>query len=49
MKMKMSHPIFSGGFQELILIDNKIKDKVLQEYFNVMIFKDLIETIPEFS
>ncbi|MCD4668815.1 MAG: ATP-binding protein, partial [Actinomycetia bacterium] len=33
----------SGGFPELIFMDNEIKDRVLQEYFNVMIFRDLIE------
>jgi len=32
-----------GGFPELIFMDNEIKDRVLQEYFNVMIFRDLIE------
>ena len=32
-----------GGFPELIFIDGEIKDRVLQEYFNVMIFRDLIE------
>lgn len=32
-----------GGFPELILADSEIKDRVLQEYFNVMIFRDLIE------
>lgn len=32
-----------GGFPELISVDNEIKDRVLQEYFNVMIFRDLIE------
>ena len=32
-----------GGFPELIFMDNEIKNRVLQEYFNVMIFRDLIE------
>ena len=32
-----------GGFPELISVDKEIKDRVLQEYFNVMIFRDLIE------
>jgi len=32
-----------GGFPELIFLDDEIKDRVLQEYFNVMIFRDLIE------
>ena len=32
-----------GGFPELISVDSGIKNKVLQEYFNVMIFRDLIE------
>jgi uncharacterized protein len=35
--------LFCGGFPELIFIDEDIKNKVLQEYFNVMIFYDLIE------
>ena len=33
----------NGGFPELIWIDSEIKNKILQEYFNVMIFRDLIE------
>lgn len=32
-----------GGFPELIFIADGIKNSVLQEYFNVMIFRDLIE------
>src|SRR4030065_2496877 len=32
-----------GRFPELISVDSGIKNKVLQEYFNVMIFRDLIE------
>lgn len=35
--------LVNGGFPELILLDSEIKYKVLQEYFNVMIFRDLIE------
>ena len=35
--------LYDGGFPELIFIDNEIKNSVLQEYFNVMIFRDLIE------
>lgn len=35
--------LYSGGFPELISVDNEIKGRVLQEYFNVMIFRDLIE------
>lgn len=35
--------LYDGGFPELIFIDDEIKNSVLQEYFNVMIFRDLIE------
>lgn len=35
--------LFSGGFPELIWLGDEIKSRVLQEYFNVMIFRDLIE------
>jgi uncharacterized protein len=35
--------LLEGGFPELIFIDDEIKNSVLQEYFNVMIFRDLIE------
>jgi hypothetical protein len=35
--------LFNGGFPEIIKMDNDLKNKVLQEYFNVMIFRDLIE------
>ena len=32
-----------GGYPELIGIDQKFKSDILQEYFNVMIYKDLVE------
>lgn len=32
-----------GGFPELIRQEDALKDKILQEYFNVMLFRDLIE------
>ncbi len=32
-----------GGFPELIRLEDVLKDKILQEYFNVMLFRDLIE------
>jgi predicted AAA+ superfamily ATPase len=32
-----------GGFPELIRQEDTLKDKILQEYFNVMLFRDLIE------
>jgi len=35
--------LYGGGFPELIWMDSEIKNKILQEYFNVMIFRDLIE------
>ena len=34
----------SGGFPEVVLEkDNLIRQKILQEYFNVMLFRDLVE------
>jgi uncharacterized protein len=32
-----------GGYPELLEIDDRFKPKVLQEYFNVMIYRDLLE------
>jgi len=32
-----------GGFPELIKQKDNLKDKILQEYFNVMVMRDLIE------
>jgi hypothetical protein len=32
-----------GGFPELLRFDRSFKTKVLQEYFNVMIYRDIIE------
>lgn len=32
-----------GGFPELVKQSDDLKDKILQEYFNVMVFRDLIE------
>ena len=32
-----------GGFPELLKQDEEFKEKILQEYFNVMVFRDLIE------
>lgn len=32
-----------GGFPELIKQEDELKDRVLQEYFNVMVLRDLIE------
>jgi hypothetical protein len=32
-----------GGFPEVVKYDDKLKQKVLQEYFNVMIYRDLVE------
>jgi len=33
----------NGAFPETILFDEKLNEKILQDYFNVMIYKDLIE------
>lgn len=32
-----------GGFPELVKQEDDLKDKILQEYFNVMVLRDLIE------
>lgn len=32
-----------GGFPELVFQEDELKDKILQEYFNVMVLRDLIE------
>lgn len=32
-----------GGFPELLCLDNSFQQKTLQEYFNAMLFRDLIE------
>ena len=32
-----------GGFPELVKQQDELKDKILQEYFNVMVLRDLIE------
>lgn len=33
----------TGGFPEVIHYEDKLREKVLQEYFNVMIYRDLVE------
>jgi len=35
--------MLEGGFPELLTQTDKLKDKILQEYFNVMVLRDLIE------
>jgi predicted AAA+ superfamily ATPase len=35
--------LHQGGFPELVKQENELKDKILQEYFNVMVLRDLIE------
>lgn len=35
--------LYQGGFPELIDKDEDLRNKILQEYFNVMILKDLVE------
>lgn len=35
--------IRQGGFPEIVFQEDSLKDKVLQEYFNVMVLRDLIE------
>ena len=47
MKSKVLHYalkfMLEGGFPELVLFDASNRRKMLQQYFNVMIFKDIIE------
>jgi len=35
--------LHEGAFPETVLFDNRISEKILQDYYNVMIYKDLIE------
>lgn len=35
--------LMQGGFPEIITQEESLKDKILQEYFNVMLFKDLVD------
>ena len=35
--------ILQGGFPELLKQNDELKEKILQEYFNVMVLRDLIE------
>ncbi len=43
-KSYFSQYLLFGGFPELVFIEDKnIKIRILQEYFNVMIYRDLIE------
>lgn len=35
--------MYQGGFPELIGKDANLQSKILQEYFNVMVFKDIVE------
>lgn len=32
-----------GGFPEIIKLEAELKEKVLQEYFNVMVFRDIVD------
>ena len=38
-----NHFLYEGGFPELIKQEEGLREKILQEYFNVMVFRDLIE------
>ena len=33
----------NGGFPEVVHYDDSLREKILQEYFNVMIYRDLVE------
>lgn len=35
--------LHDGAFPETVLFDERIREKILQDYYNVMIYKDLIE------
>ena len=35
--------LHEGAFPETVLFDERIREKILQDYYNVMIYKDLIE------
>ena len=35
--------MFNGGFPELVNYDSKVRIKILQQYFNVMIYRDIVE------
>lgn len=35
--------LYQGGFPELVKKDDELREKILQEYFNVMLLRDLIE------
>ena len=35
--------LHEGAFPEIVLFDDRIREKILQDYYNVMIYKDLIE------
>jgi len=35
--------LHEGAFPETVLLDNRIREKILRDYYNVMIYKDLIE------
>ena len=35
--------LYGGGFPELLNYDKRTKDKMLQQYFNVMIYRDIVE------
>ena len=35
--------LHEGAFPETLLFDERIREKILQDYYNVMIYKDLIE------
>ena len=35
--------MYQGGFPELVKADDELRNKILQEYFNVMVMRDLIE------
>lgn len=39
----LNHYLDEGGFPEVVDFDGKLRGKVLQEYFNVVIYRDLVE------
>lgn len=39
----LEHYLHYGGFPELTAYDDQLRDKILQDYFNAMLFRDLVE------
>lgn len=42
-KYNLEKFLLEGGFPEVVLLDDKFSQKILQDYFNVLIYRDLVE------